>query len=219
MISKILVGTALIASLTFSVSNSTHAEEKPSAWVEFEIKSELEEIFDNEDIEVIDGDEIPEEAEGNMPELEFDTIEEFKEFVESESEVQQVFESEDLETEVNETVADQELGIASSNRSGREFVCAGSDCTPLYTFPAGPVYVDYTYRGTATTFDSITGISFEDTNTYTSWIESTPPYSNIATNSRSATLTSQGYHLLGISIGGFDAGLRHSKTYSVTVTP
>ncbi|MFB5662491.1 hypothetical protein [Alteribacillus sp. HJP-4] len=114
--------------------------------------------------------------------------------------------------------SNNEIGTFATQSTGSTPAFCG--CTPVYTFAAGPLKIDYTYTtnasGNLTKISSISSISAYDT-TATSWVDTVDAAYNI-TGSKTASIEIRGYHLLGVAIGGFDEGMKHSASYTETIS-
>ncbi len=165
------------------------------------------------EINVIGAEELPED----MELLEFDSMEEFEEFVQnSENYEDEMLQAEDNEKEVSLDSSNDDVSTQTTY-SGTSLAC--SICVPTYTFPVGYTYVSYSYSGTPSSFSNFNSINFYDNGAVTQWVSTITPYANINSTGSSATLHDSGYYLLGASIEGFEVGLTTNASHQVIVTP
>lgn len=208
-----MLALSLIASLFFA-TGAFASEGEPNQ----SLQDSLRQIEDEYDVEFVDKEEVPAGTEF----LEFDSIEEFKAFIESyqkaTNSVQAVEHKESNVTTESSTIEPQLIRYHGSGT--HNFLPIQGN--PLKYQPS-VMTLDYGYTasgyGVAKRFISIDAIGAFDNSLYSTWHNTIPPYSNVAASGSFADLTIRGYHLIGVSIQGFEIGYRESANYTERVYP
>lgn len=215
------MGINLSTALVFSSFNTKASAEENST---NNVQEELSEFAEQTNsLEIVNIEEVPTDA----PIISFDSVEDFQQAVnemERDALIEETFAEEEIfaETTVFEKPAPSVrlLATATAVKNGSARITWNPmSWNPLHQLilPTS-MWIDfsYTYTGTGSTrkFTKITSIVASSNGTPSTWHKTTAPISSFYDLNKGVSITIQGYHLLGVSIGGQPIGARFADTFT-----
>ncbi|WP_445506779.1 hypothetical protein [Niallia sp. 03190] len=182
----------------------------------------LEELYEYADqtnnFEIVSASELPE----NTPTINFDSVEDFKRAIEESREIQAnneeietFYEKSDVSTNAPKLLT---RAAATKNDSKRISWSLVGTWEWIYQWWLPPnMWIDFTYTytgsGSSKKFSKITKITSNSSGFPSSWVETTS-VSNFYDDNKGVSIKIQGYHLLGVSIGGQAIGTKFYDNYT-----
>lgn len=181
-------------------------------------KKELNDFSNQTDgLEIVDVDELPE----GTPMIEFDNMDEFKKAVEELQLAQEInadIEEDVVSANLNSVPEFSTMAAAKNGTSRIKWNSAGRLDYVYKLWLPSSLWIDftYTYTGTALSskkFTKIKTVKSGSNGVPSSWHQTTHA-ANISGNKKVATIKIQGYHLLGVKIGGQGVGAKFTDSYT-----
>ncbi|MBU9711674.1 hypothetical protein [Evansella tamaricis] len=189
--------------------------------LEYAVINTLEK-HNKEHIGIVDRKELPDDIEF----LEFETLEEFKRFLltsELPQETAKVVNEkrEDFhQKKPSKTSPDFNINNSYNHAASHQWV-PDRGCT--YCWQPGLMHIDYSFTAPQRTnplyFTDITQITSWEDDIFSTWVNTIDPIYNISTYGGFTDVTITGYHLIGVSVGGFEVGYTESNQYSQQILP
>lgn len=214
-----IVKAVLVSFLSFVfviglLNNTTVSAGELTKTIKPSIKSINNVASETDTVEIIDADQLPEGTQF----IEFENMEEFEDFL---SEVEDYHENKQNESVIELDPAsqlDDQLVTMASTKSDTKVlkVMVKPSLNPIKGL-AQPVNVTvdlrykYTGSGSKRKFSSISKITSYSFGIPTDWVQ-TSKKTSFSSNKKTANITLNGYHLLGIKIGGQSAGAKFSDS-------
>ncbi|GIN62398.1 hypothetical protein J27TS8_23910 [Robertmurraya siralis] len=162
-------------------------------------------------VEFFDISELPE----GIPILEFDSVEELQKTIEYARSIEK---NENFDKVFTPISKDSGFSIMASTGTARIQWYTAENWDYIYKiYLPSTMWIDltYTYTGSGSTkkFSKITKVTSNSTSFPSTWIQETKSTSFYDSN-RGVTVKIAGYHLLGVSIKGFNVGAKFPETYT-----